>query len=296
VYVDVLTGFVDRTRGLTLFRRMLTGESNKRILCILAQAGQGKTCFLLRLFRECRDQDMPVALLDFDPRRGGLTDYLSVAHTIRRHLGVECTPNICACAARMSHLPRLTGLVTRDQTPGVNFGQGNVFTDADVRTVAGGDIWQVFDNIFTGSLTPALAKQQRDEMGQALSRDLAALARAVLLIDAFEHAAQDTRIWLENWLFDALALRQELPHVFVVIAGRPQCRSFFTPPPLWSHLIVNVDFEPFTDDDILSHFRQRDIPFEEHEIPLLLDLVARDSPAMMAQIGDRLHRARRGVS
>jgi hypothetical protein len=95
----ILPGFVDRTEELALFHRMLAGETAERILRILERGEQGKTFFLLKLFHECEQQrpPMPVVLLDFDQRKSGLTDYLSVAREVRRYLGDDCTPAICNC-------------------------------------------------------------------------------------------------------------------------------------------------------------------------------------------------------
>ena len=134
-------------------------------------------------------------------------------------------------------------------------------------------------------------------MGRALYSDLADLAashrRVVLLVDTFEHAPEDTRSWLEYWLFEPL--RHELRHVLLVVAGRPECRPFFAQPRLWSSLVTIIDrFTPFSNEDVLEHYHQRRLPVAEAEMPLLLDL-ARSSPAQMAQIGDWLQQTRGGA-
>ncbi|MDY7042280.1 MAG: hypothetical protein SVX38_15605 [Chloroflexota bacterium] len=183
---------------------------------------------------------------------------------------------------------------------GVDFGQKSRFRDTEIEDIAGRDrISTHIGSIHEAAPTANQIARQKAEMGRALRSDLARLAashrRAVLLVDTFEHALKDkeTCAWLERWLFEPL--RRELPHVLLVIAGRSQCRAFFDRPRLWGGLVATIDrFTPFSDDDILAHYRQRGFTISEAEIPLLLDM-ARPSPAAMAQAGDLLEQARGGA-
>jgi hypothetical protein len=295
---DGAIAFVDRERELALFERMLSGETDKRILCILERGEQGKTFFLLRLFQECEQQrpPVPVVLLDFDQRRSGLTDYLGVAREVRRYLGDECSPGICGCEDAIARGRPLVSIRTGEGDAGVDWGGRGRFTEADIE-VAGRDFIQVGPVSEAVPTADLVAKQQAD-MGRALCNDLAGLAdshhRVVLLVDTFEHAlkSEDTCRWLERWLFEPL--RRELRHVLLVVAGRPECRTFLGQPRLWSGLVATIDrFDSFSDDEIRDHYRQRGILISEEEMPLLLDL-ARPSPAMMAQIGDSLEQIRGG--
>jgi hypothetical protein len=295
--IDVTTGFVDRGPELALFRQMLAGEIEQSILLILEGAEQGKTYFLLRLVHECEQQSpsVPVVLLDFDQRRSGLTNYLSVAREIRRCLGDQCTPTICACEAAIARGRPLVSIRTGEGDAGVDWGRGGRFTEADIADVAGRDLIQV-GPVSEAPLTADQIAQQRADMGRALCRDLAALSasyrRVVLLVDTFEHAPQETCAWLESWLFEPL--RRELRHVLLVVAGRPECRPFFAQPRLWSGLVATIDrFTPFNDDDVLAHYRQRGLAVSEAETSFLQ--IARLSPAMMAQLGDRLEQIRGGA-
>lgn len=295
--LDVLVAFVDRIPELALFHRMLAGETDERLLLILERGEIGKTCFLLKLARECEQQSppVPVVLLDFDQRRSGLTDYLSVAREVRRCLGDDCTPAICACEDAIYHRTPLVSIRPGAEDGGVDFGEGGDFTEADIAKVAGRDLYQ-FAPISEAPPTADQTARQKAEMGRALCRDLAGLAdehrRVVLLMDTFEHASEETCAWLERWLFEPL--RRELSHVLLVVAGRPECRSFFERPRLWGDLITPIDrFTPLSDDDILDHYRQRGLSVSEAET--LFIEIARFSPAMMAQLGDRLEQIRRGA-
>lgn len=296
---DVRTGFVDRESELALFHRMLAGETNKRILLILERGEQGKTYFLLRLFQECEERrpPVPVALFDFDQRRSGLTDYLTLAREVRRYLGDECTPAICACEDDVCRRP-LVSVRTGDGDAGVDWGRRGRFREADISDVAGRDSVNVqIGSVSEATRTADQIAQQRTDMGRALCSDLAALAdahrRVVLLVDTFEHVSPETCHWLERWLFEPL--RRELEHVLLAVAGRPECRPLFAQPRLWSGLIATIDrFTPFSDDDILAHYRQRGLAVVEAEMPLLLDL-ARPSPARMAQVGDWIQQTRGGA-
>jgi hypothetical protein len=295
---EFITGFVDRECELALFRCMLAGETDERIQLILERGEQGKTYLLLRLFHECEQQrpQVPVVLLDFDQRRSDLTDYLSVAREVRRHLGDKCTPAICACEDEIYRRGPLVSIRTGPGDAGVDWGRRGRFTKADIADIAGRDLIQV-GPVSEAAPAADLIARQRADMGRALRCDLASLAashrRVVLLVDTFEHAPEDTRSWLERWVFEPL--RHELRHVLFVVAGRPECQSFFAQPRLWSSLVATIDpFIPFSDDDILAHYRQRGLPVAEAEMPLLLDL-ARLSPARMSQVGDWLQQTRRGA-
>lgn len=295
---DVAVAFVDRKRELALFRRMLAGETARRILCILERGEQGKTYFLLRLVHECEQQrpPVPVVLLDFDQRRSSLTDFLSVAREVRRYLGDDCTPAICNCEEAITRGRPLVSVQTGAGGAGVDFGQRGRFPGADISDVTGRDSISVNVGDVSGGMLTADVAQQRADMGRALCHDLAGLApshrHVVLLVDTFEYASQDTCGWLERWLLEPL--RRELAHVLLVVAGRPECRPFFAQPRLWSGLVATVDrFDPFSDDEILTHYRQRGLTVSEAETSLLE--IARLSPAMMAQIGDWLEQSRGGA-
>ncbi|MGA9351579.1 MAG: hypothetical protein WBW48_22615 [Anaerolineae bacterium] len=295
--IDITTGFVDRGPELALFRQMLAGETAKHILFILERGEQGKTYFLLRLVHECEQQSppVPVVLLDFDQRRSGLTDYLSVAREIRRCLGDDHTPAICACEAAIARGRPLVSIRTGEGGAGVDWGRGGRFTEASISDVTGRDRIQI-GPVSEAPLTADQIAQQRADMGRALCRDLAALSasyrRVVLLVDTFEHAPQETCAWLESWLFEPLRL--ELRHVLLVVAGRPECRPFFAQPRLWSGLVTAIDcLTPFNDDDVLAHYRQRGLAVSEAETSFLQ--IARLSPARMAELGNWLEQTRGGA-
>ena len=110
----------------------------------------------------------------------------------------------------------------------------------------------------------------------------------VVLIDTFEKTLEETRAWLERWLFDPL--RSDLAHVFVVVAGRPEegCRSFFERPCLWSGLVTCIEgFAPFSDADIMDYHEKRGCTVTEAELQTLRP-VAHMSPKLMAGVADAL--------
>jgi len=296
VLFDVLRGFVDRTRELILFHQMLMGETEERILLILEPGEKGKTCFLLKLAHECEKQrpPVPVVPLDFDQRRSGLTDYLSVAREVRRCLGDEYTSHICACEDEIYRRGPLVSIRTGEGEAGVDWGRRGRFAEADISDITGRDRIQI-GSVSEAAPTEDQIAWQKAEMGRALCRDLANLAeshrRVALLLDTFEDASEETCAWLERWIFSAL--RRELSHVLLVVAGRPRCQPFFETLRPWSGLIAPLRFDPFTDDDILTHYRLRGLTVSEAETSFLT--IARLSPAMMAQLGDRLEQIRGGA-
>jgi hypothetical protein len=293
VFLEVLKLFEDRGPELALFHQMLRGESDRQILLVLDDIEKGKTWLIWRLFHECRQQDVPVVLLDFDRDRSGLAgDVDSVVSEVRGYLGDERTPHVCACTARMGLLPSLADRVASGPAPGVDFGQSNIFTDAEISSIAGRDIWQV-GAVFTGPLTPEQQAQRQADLGRALCHDLGALGRAVLLIDTFERAPEDTRAWLERWLFRALS--RELSDVILVVAGRPEkCRPFFAQPRLWSDLIAPIDcLTPFSEDEVLGYYARRGVVVSAREVSLIA--IACTNPGRMAQVGDWLEQTKGGA-
>ena len=294
---DVIADFVDRKDELAVFRRMLAGESDKRILLVMEPGEKGKSYFIQRLFYECGPQQAPVAILDFDQSRSGWNDYLGVAREVRRYLGDDCAPAICACEDNIFRPKPLVNVQTGDGDGGVEFGRRNRFDAADVSEVGGRDNIKVeVGAVVAGPPSPNVAARHRAEMGRALRDDLARLGRegqrAVLLVDTFEQAREDTCAWLERWVLDSLP--RELAHVVLVVGGRPRCQSFFAQARPWSHLVARVRFGQMDDADIENHYRRRGIVVGEDELPGLLRL-ARLGPARMAEVGDLLEQSKGGA-
>jgi hypothetical protein len=285
--LNVVDHFENREPELALFRRMLAGEEpDKRILCITVAPEQGKTWFVQRLHHECELQQVPVALLDFDQERSGMIgDVFSAVSEVRRCLGDERTPAICTCEAAITRgaLP-----TSASGDGGVEFGERSGYRGADIHDIAGRDLYRI-DTLVTGALSPEQLTRHKDDLGRALCDDLAHLDRAVLLVDTFERVPEETRGWLERWLFQAL--RRLLPHLLLVVAGRLECRHFFDQPHLWSHLVIHLDsFESFNADNALAYFRRRGLCIAVTETSFLQ--VACVSPGRMAQVGDWLEQTR----
>ena len=298
---DITADFVDRKEELAQFLRMLSGETGERFLLILEPGEKGKSYFLQRLFHECRQQrpPAPVVLLDFDQQKSNLIDYLNVARAIRRQLGDARTPAICACEDAIFHHTSPVSVQTGAGGAGVDFGRRGDFTQAEVAGITGRDHVSVhIESISISEPTPTAERIAHYSalMGRALRADLASLSQTqpvVLLVDTFEQALkrQEVRIWLEHWLFAPACF--DLPRVHLVVAGRPECQSFFEPPPLWSSLVTHVCFHLFSDKDILAYYRQRGLTVSEADIAFLQ--VARLNPARMADLGRLLEQAQGGT-
>jgi hypothetical protein len=295
---DVLVRFVDRIPELARFQRMLSGEVNERILLVTEGGETGKTYFLLRLFHGCEQDSVPVALVDFDRRRtDSETDYLGVARAISRHLGEDCTPRTCACERAIFQRGLVVGGGAGD-SGGVDLGEGSRFDEAEV-IVPGRDYYQGIHIEYTEAQpTTDRRAQQMADMGRALRDDLASLAeehdRIVLLMDTFEYAEAETCAWLERWLLEPM--RHELSHVLLVVAGQPQCRSFFDRPSLWSGLIAAIDrFTSLDKDEVQTYYHQLGLYIPEAEMSLIIDLAQAGGPAEMARIGDLLMQVRGGA-
>ena len=299
--VDPITCFVDRERELRLFRSMLRGEMDKRILRVVMEGEKGKTWFLLRLLHECeaRRPPVPVLLVDFDQRRSNTTlDYRGVAGVVRRHLGDALTPAICAYEEAMR--PRGPFVAVggdAGDSAGVDFGRRGRFRDADISHVAGRDHIETGDIHVQapGPISPEERARARADLGRAVCNDLVSLGeqhdRAVLLLDTFEYADSETCTWLERWIFEPM--RRLMPHLLVVAAGQPQCLPFFDEPAVWSGLVARIDrFSVFEQEDVVTYFERRGIAVAQAEVRLLFDVTRTGGPARMGDLGDLLAQAR----
>ena len=289
--------FVDRDPVLVLFNRMLAGDTSERILCITAEMEHGKTWLLWRMRDECKRRSVPVILLDFDLKRSGMAgDYLGIAREFRHQLSEARTPAICECEDAMFHPAPLVDVRTGAGHGGVDWGKGGRFAHANVSEVPGRDSIHVnVGDIHAGSRTPEQEVWQKEEMGRALCRDLARLGRVVLLVDTFECAFADfpeACTWLERWVFRSLC--RDLPYALLVVAGRPECRSFFDQPRLWGDLVIHIDrFDPFSRDEALTYYRRRNLPVDETDTLFLQ--AACSKAGLMAQLGDAIRQERGGM-
>jgi hypothetical protein len=289
--------FVDRESELERFHRMLSGESDARILLITDESETGKTSFLARLFEAC-DQGtppVPVASVNFDRRlTDNEIDYIGVALAISRHLGEACTPHICACVASgFRRGPLVSG--GAGESGGVDFGEAGTFDQAEVSAAGRDSFGDISINYTEAAPTPQQLAQHRAAMGRALRDDLAKLAetydRVVLLMDTFEYADADTRAWLEHWLLEPM--RRELAHVLLIVAGKPPCRPFFDRPSPWSRLIDAIErFAPLQSHHVRTYCQRCGLAISDTEMPLLVDIVQEGGPVELARIGDLLRRRR----
>ena len=249
MFLDVLSHFVDRKPELDRLKEMLGGKTQKRVLLFPVEGEQGKTWLLIRFFHECESQGLPVVRLDFDARRSGLSDFCGVARQVRRYLGDDCAPAICACEARIGvQAPNINLQTGAGDAGRVDMGRRGRFDGADIQAT-GRDAIHFDLGGFPLPLTDPV--QQRAEMGRALCSDLARLGRVLLLLDTFDHASGELRAWLNRWLFEPL--RRELPEARVVVAGRPECRAFFQNR-LWSGLVQSVErLTPLSGQHVLSY-------------------------------------------
>ena len=79
--------FVDRVRQSEFFRRMLEGQSRRRIMVITAGAGLGKSWLMRLLASEAAERGLPLAQVDFAD--GQAYDALALVRRCRDSLGPE---------------------------------------------------------------------------------------------------------------------------------------------------------------------------------------------------------------
>ncbi len=205
---------VDLEEEMALFQQMLDGTSEKRIMFIgEGRGGRGKTCLLRLMRRDCKEQVIPCAYIDFD---GAPYDqpHFSLAREICLGLGL-----------RPQHF--LGVLEAHNLLGGVGVGisvEGRA-RDLRVGRVAGGHIIERSLIAINLTVGPEVLRQRwvQDQMNRAFLNDLRELltekGKAVCLFDSIEKVSDEEERWLIQILLCAVREGQ-LPGLTVVTAGR----------------------------------------------------------------------------
>lgn len=290
--------FVDRTRQLGAFQRMLEGQLPRRIMVMTAGPGMGKSWVLRTYAQAAQDGGYPVALFDFAD--GNAYDALALVTRSRDMLGA-------------AGFERLNQAILEAATPQVKLDLANTPTapiDVNVSgaTVDGSiNINQGAINISGNRFTiqtndPLIRRAIEDRINTVFFEGLAELTkqrRAVFLFDSYERLGDDERDWnaspVNRWIVDELLARMRdnrLPNVIAVLAGR-RAPEFGVE---WNEIYGRISLEPLTCDDVGVYLRERRglRIITEAELARLCQAIG-GNPSVLGILGDNLEQANKPV-
>lgn len=169
-----------------LFDRIISGQTNERILLLDAQGGMGKTTLLREFMRRCPG-DVPFAPVDL---KGNTTSLHEIFYRMCDALDWEGFPTF---ASRVESLGQVT--------------------IADNRIIGRAEIEVALRSPDEGDRAA-----RRADLTRAFFADLRALQRRILLIfDTFEEAPLEVKEWFQS---SFLAFSHHTPDLVVIVAGR----------------------------------------------------------------------------
>lgn len=291
--------FVDRTRQLDAFRRMMEAQTPRRIMIMTAGPGMGKSWVIRTYAQQAKERGLPIAMFDFSD--GLAYDALGLVTRSRDMLGAE-------------HFGRVTQAILEATTPRVNLNLENIPTDrVDVNlsgaTISGGvTVNQGAVNITGNQFNiqtsdPLIRRAIEDRINTVFFEDLAALAqttRPIFLFDTYDRLIDEERDWtssaVNRWVVVDLLGRirdSRLPNTIVVIAGRSAPEFGIE----WNEVLGRIQLEPLTRDDVRVYLRDRrglgiitDAELER------LSQASGGNPSVLGIIGDNLEQANRPMT
>jgi len=179
---------VDREEELEIFKTMLSGKNEERILLIEAQSGMGKT-ILLGEFDHSKPKRIAFAKIDF---KGGGTSIAELFYRLRDKLGREIKfPNLDK---------ELKGILnpTIDIKSNMMLGKNQI-------------------DAYLSSRDDQEREMRLSALTDALFKDLRNLGKVLIIFDTFEKSDGS----IKKWLADSFLSRvQNSPNTFVVIGGQ----------------------------------------------------------------------------
>jgi hypothetical protein len=300
--------FVDRTRQSDAFRKMLEGQTRRRIMVLTAGPGMGKSWMLQMFVQEAIDRGIPLVRIDFAD--GQAYDALMLVLRFRDAFGTQhfeglmqaiseatsARVTIAADGGRPQPVPTPVAETVAVDTGGGDFAAGNidkrqgqVFIDGPV----------VQGNYFVFQTDNPLVRQViEDRITVAFFDCLAALTsktKAIFLFDTYERNSLEVDRWspsaADRWIVGQLLTRirdGKLPNAVAVLAGR-RAPEFGTE---WNEVLGRISLEPLECADIKVYLRERRglSAITDAEAERLCQAVA-GSPQVLGLIGDNLEQA-----
>ncbi|MDM8527490.1 serine protease [Anaerolineales bacterium HSG24] len=229
--------FVDRREEVKLFDQFLVRQRIEQILAFLVESGQGKTRLMDHLYQRCQAKETLSALVQFKyaDNISGPSDFL---FELCDHLD-------------WGQFPQTERLLQQFQNTAPYHAPQESYHQTSYPNQP--------QPMPTASPQNPHHHWMR-QLGQTFQRELRQLCQqqqVVLFFDTYEQSTKETRLWVDNWLFNRL---RDLPKLLIVVAGRQTLLSYFQDSH-WQHKVcLRKQFNPLERADIVQYIRAWRLP------------------------------------
>jgi len=224
---------VDRRTEFGIFQAMLQDlrDRSESILLLKNESGQGKSRLLHLYETHCREQNIPVARVDF---KGGSLTPIDIIRTVQ----TDFRPiSLGRCIDVLHHIFQTASIQIKDNT---GVGQTHYSVQTNVQ------------------MTGITIEEQRirwESGAQAFADDIFELTkdkteRFVILFDTYEQASDETKKWLSNHIL-RMATPQRISSLLIVIAGK----EIPAPTGEWDHYHKAINLELLKLEDWMEYAR-----------------------------------------
>ena len=289
--------FVNRTRQGDIFRKLLEGQTRRRIMVISAGAGMGKSWLLRTFAYEAEGRKLPLVQIDFAD--GLAYDAVTLVRRCRDAIGPEYFNKLTQAIndATTARVALSTADIGATGAINISIGSENVLTDSKINISEVGTI--IKDNSFIVQTDNPLIRQAiEDRINAAFFEclvDLAAQTKVVFLFDTYERNSLEAERWSPNaadrWITGQLLARirdAKLDNVVVVLAGR-RVPEFAIE---WNEVLGRVSLEDLECSYVTEYLREKRglTVITDAEAARLCQAVA-GNPQVLGLIGDNLEQA-----
>jgi hypothetical protein len=291
--------FVDRSQHRAVFRKMLDGQTSRRIMLLEAGAGMGKSWLLHIFAHEAKSRNVPLVHIDFADRQP--YDTIMLVRRCRDSFGPGYF-NPLTQAINDVTIPRVTFSTVGGASPAtvdVNIGSENVLTNSAINVGEVGTI--IKDNFFTIRTDDLLVRQAIEDRINltffACLEQLCKQTSVLFLFDSYERNSLKPDRWIsrsaDRWICGQLLARIRegtLNNAVVVLAGQMVPRFGIT----WNEILGRLYLDPFRPSDVKEYLceRRRLLSLTDIEVERFHQAVA-GHPQLLGLIADNLEQANR---
>jgi len=267
IYPAVQRRFVDREPERNAYATVLTFSDEKRIYCIEAADGWGKSWLLRRLYLDSPDEDQKI-LIDL---KKDVTTELTLILKIAEKIGND-------------FLEQLQQRMGQGSGNTINFYAKNLTIQGDV---VGGD-----KNISMNQ-SPYESSEQLPRFNQEFRKmfqEFQSSKRVILFLDRFEETTQPVQTWLLEQLFTAIWDDRKYENIVIVISSSKPFECFNRrDEPDWDYIILDRHLKGLPEEAIREYWLKiRELPQAALEEKLEWLQSHGNSPWALSDLADSL--------
>ncbi len=290
----MVKNFVDRQKEIYLFQKLINGQLNYDMLGILEDSQRGKSYLLWYFQQHCIEKHIPVALIDFDLNRSGISNYYQTAKSICDQLDETAFETVNAAYTKFFSEFSYVNVQTGEGDGIVEFSEGLSVENSSLSQISGRD--QINIDLRGAKFVPdermAFYKREKFqyELGRALSTDLSVFCAkkqyTVIILDTIESTPDETWTWINSWILNHIG--SKYPDLKIVVAGKREAIKHLGLSSIWKDkmLLLNA-FDAFSREDVREYFKLRNIPYTDTELEAYHKVVGKN-PWLMSNIADIL--------